>query len=222
MNRKSKVYFTSDWHLGHAKSIEFDQRPFENLEHMHKVLINNYNSTISKYSVCYFLGDIGYKNALKEVIPQLNSNTKIYIRGNHCKHMSDNFLYDCGFSAVFYSATIKVGQTLVTMSHCPLMGVWREDVTGMKGAEAGEPWHGANRHQEYSMMNLGQFHLHGHIHSGPHRSDKKTILDKQFDVGVCAHGFKPINIRVIESWIAKHKNKVSEAGQALPKEETNE
>ena len=64
------TYFTSDWHVGHKNCLKFDSRPFKDLDHMHRVLINNYNSTVTNNDVCYFLGDMGLGKGelLKKVI----------------------------------------------------------------------------------------------------------------------------------------------------------
>jgi calcineurin-like phosphoesterase family protein len=43
MKERKSIFFTSDLHIGHLNSIKFDQRPFRDLDHMHEVLINNYN-----------------------------------------------------------------------------------------------------------------------------------------------------------------------------------
>lgn len=197
-----KMFFTSDWHIGHAKSIEYDRRPFRDVDHMNEVLINNYNSTVTSDGVCYFLGDIGLGNtsALKEVIDRLHG-VKVCVLGNHDKNMSA--MYAAGFDIVVYGAVLYVAGERVTMSHCPLVGLFREDTSKMRSGQ-GENWHGESRHHRYSFTNEGQFHLHGHIHSGPF-TDKEKILDKQFDVGVPANNYRPVSYPTIESWIARYK-----------------
>lgn len=75
MNSKRRdIFFTSDWHVGHLNVITFDKRPFKDLNHMHRALINNYNSAVKPRDVCYFLGDMDlYKSeTLKKVISELN------------------------------------------------------------------------------------------------------------------------------------------------------
>lgn len=199
-----KTFFTSDWHIGHEKVIQLDGRPFRDLDHMHKVLLNNYNSSVSSDDVCYFLGDMGMgkSQALKDLIPKLNG-TKILVLGNH--DAGKNVMKNMGFDLVLNGAVLWVANSRVTLSHCPLMGVWREDIEGMKGAIAGEMWHGESRHcQKYSMLDEGQFHLHGHIHSPNHGKSTK-ILGRQFDVGVAANKYRPVSISDIESWITIYK-----------------
>jgi calcineurin-like phosphoesterase family protein len=203
MSRLKKAFFTSDWHIGHANVIKFDKRPFTDLEHMHRVLINNYNSCVGENDICYFLGDMGLTNAdtLKSVITKLNG-TKVMIMGNHDKGV--NSMYDCGFDVVLNSATLYIANERVTLSHCPLPGLFREDATGMKGAQDKENWHGEYRHKQFVVPNEGQFHLHGHIHS-PNGGRSEKILGKQYDVGVPANSYRPVSISTIESWIALYK-----------------
>jgi len=205
MNRK-KTYFTSDWHLFHENSLVFDKRPFRDIPHMHKTLINNYNSTVRPEDVCYFLGDMGQQQTenLKTVIDQLNG-TKVFIVGNHDKGYQA--MYNCGFDLVQHGAMMVIAGEKVTMTHCPLRGVYREDCSKMKGKHPTdyENWHGELRkkHQMCSIEDFGQFHLHGHIHS-PNGGKSKKILDKQYDIGVVANKYRPVSISTIESWIAKY------------------
>ena len=146
---KPNVFLTSDWHIGHENCLKFDSRPFNNLDHMHRVLINNYNASVKDGDVCYFLGDIGVSSTekTKEVISQLNG-TKVLVLGNHDGGV--NAMYSCGFDVVIYSASIVVAKEIVTMSHCPLPGLFREDTTGMKGAVPGENWHGEETKSIYN------------------------------------------------------------------------
>jgi calcineurin-like phosphoesterase family protein len=94
------------------------------------------------------------------------------------------------------------------MSHCPLPGIKREDMTDMKGLSLNDNWHGEfkNSKKGFTVPNIGQFHLHGHIHS-PNSGKSQKILDRQFDVGVVANNYIPVNISVLESWIALTLNK---------------
>ena len=200
-HQRIKIYFTSDWHCFHAKAIGFDKRPFKDVEEMHKSLIRRYNSTVGKDDVCYFLGDMGWGGAgqLKSVIDQLNGK-KILILGNHDRGM--NAMYNEGFDAVMYQATLYFAKEKVTLTHCPLRGVFREDVTGMYSAVAGENWHKETQHTKFSIGDAGQFHLHGHIHS-PNGGKSEKILGRQYDVGVVANNYTPVSMSTIESWIFK-------------------
>lgn len=200
---KLKIYFTSDLHLGHANSIKFDNRLFKNLEEMHRVLVENYNKVVPPEGLCYFLGDIFMMSTSEaaSIINQLNG-TKILIRGNHDPKMGS--CLKAGFDAVLEKGQISIGKTIVTMSHCPLRGVYREDTTEMRGKF--EPnWHGESKYGlKYSFEDFGQFHLHGHIHS-PNRGRSERVLGRQLDVGVPANQYKPVKIGEIQSWIDRYK-----------------
>lgn len=204
MSVKRQIYFTSDWHVGHATVLKptFDDRPFTDVDHMHRVLVNNYNATVPEDGICYFLGDMGLCNSetLRKVIGQLHG-TKILILGNHDKGIQA--MMNIGFDAVIHSASLVIANQTVTMSHCPLRGVYREDTSGMKGSDGTENWHGEKRHWRFSIPDFGQFHLHGHIHS-PNHGKSERVLGKQMDVGVVANKYRPVSISEVESWIARY------------------
>ena len=199
---RCRTFFTSDWHVGHANVLIFDQRPFKDLSHMHRVLINNYNASVGPQDVCYFLGDMGLAkgDTLAAVIGELQG-TKVLVLGNHDKGASA--MRRAGFDVVVNMAALTIAGQLVTMTHCPLRGVWREDTSAMRGAAGGENWHGESRHHQFSLPDFGQYHLHGHTHKGP----EARILDRQWDVGVRANAYKPVSLPQIESWIAQSRTR---------------
>ena len=210
-HRKS-IHFTSDWHIGHANSIKFDDRPFKDLDHMHRVLINNYNAQVPVDGLCYFLGDIGLSSSetVEKVLSKLNG-TKVLVLGNHDKKF--NAMYQLGFDVVLNGATIYISGERVTMTHCPLRGVFRENTEHMNSAYSSkdfaeglkdENWHGEHKQIAFSCEDEGQFHLHGHIHSGP-ANTKKRIDGRQLDVGAPGNKYRPLSISEIESWIATTK-----------------
>ena len=200
-----KMYFTSDWHLGHVNIIKFSKRPFKDIDHMHRVLINNYNAVVRPEDTCYFLGDMGMtkKDIMRPLVEQLNG-TKVLLLGNHDRHRT--FMEECGFDIVLYGAVFNIAKELVTASHCPLRGLYREDTSQMKGNNPGDNWYGETKkkHQPFILDNFGQFHLHGHVHS-PNRGRSKRIEGRQIDVGVDANQYRPVSMSQIESWIALTK-----------------
>lgn len=198
--KRKSIFFTSDWHIGHQNVITFDDRPFKDLSHMHRVLINNYNSTVTEDGICYFLGDVGLSKSdtVKNVLKELNG-TKVLILGNHDRNTYS--MYDAGFDIVLNAALFYIGDKRISMSHCPLPGIFRENIEGMKGAQKGENWHGEYKNQMFTSQDLTvDYHLHGHIHSDG--KVKQTRTDRQFDVGVRANKYKPVSIGEIESWIS--------------------
>ena len=52
------IYFTADMHFGHKAIITMQNRPFESVEEMDRVLLQNYNAVVHKDDTVYILGDI--------------------------------------------------------------------------------------------------------------------------------------------------------------------
>lgn len=207
MSNRKPIFFTSDWHIGHANSLIFDKRPFKDIEHMHKSLISRFNACVPSDGVCYFLGDMGVSSTTLtfEVMTKLNG-IKVLVLGNHDKQHSA--MYNCGFDVVVNGMVLYIAGQRVTMSHCPLKGVYREDLSDipLHKQVPGANWHGEHKNNAYTFNDEGQFHLHGHIHSRKEiKNTKAPILGKQFDVGVPAHNYMPVSIGTIESWISKYK-----------------
>jgi calcineurin-like phosphoesterase family protein len=196
------IYLTSDFHWGHSNSIIYDKRPFKDVNHMNRVLINNYNSCVHEGDTCYFLGDIGFTKDenFAKMVAELNG-TKILILGNHDKGAAA--MKRLGFDVVLNMAAITVAGHLLTMTHCPLRGVWREDTSNMKGTKPGDNWHGESKHFNLSLPDMGQYHAHGHCHAGPANNTPVTTHN-QWDVGVVGNNYRPVSLSAIESWIAKN------------------
>jgi len=79
------IYFTSDWHLGHANIIKYCERPFEDVEMMNAMLIQNFNDIVKENDTTYFLGDFCFYKDVKSWIAQLHGY-KIFLWGNHDKN----------------------------------------------------------------------------------------------------------------------------------------
>jgi calcineurin-like phosphoesterase family protein len=184
-------FFTSDWHLGHLNVIHFDQRPFHSLKEMRDTLVRNYNAIVSPWDTCYFLGDmIWSKTEDAEAIKELHGH-KVLIPGNH-DHKRSFELFD---EVIMGSLDIEIAGERVSMSHCPVRGIFREETF-----EESEPnWHGEKKYgRRFSIENKGQFHAHGHIHSD--QFGRK--LGRQFDVGCRANLYFPVSEEEISAWIA--------------------
>ena len=78
-----RTFFTADTHFGHANIIRYTARPFKDVDEMDRVLIENWNSVVSKEDIVYHLGDFSFGPATK-YMTQLNG-IKCFVRGNHEK-----------------------------------------------------------------------------------------------------------------------------------------
>lgn len=78
--------YISDLHFNHKNIIEYENRPYKDVNDMNKKIINDWNSNTNKQDYVYVIGDIGFghKHVLSEQIMSLNGE-KHLINGNHDK-----------------------------------------------------------------------------------------------------------------------------------------
>ena len=138
-------YYISDLHLFHDKCIEFDNRPFTNIEEMHKTIISNWNSRITNGDIVYILGDISLRGNKDELISLVSilKGRKVLVKGNH-DDLSDyrysQLLYEiCDYKEVTDCCNGK-NYNLI-LSHYPIFS-WKK-------------------------MGRGYILLYGHTHNSP-------------------------------------------------------
>ena len=94
-----KIWFTADYHLGHANIISYCKRPFKTLDDMNKTIIHNHNERVNPEDTIFFLGDFCFRNSpggkqgegtihkAEYYLKQLNGRM-IFIKGNHDRNNS--------------------------------------------------------------------------------------------------------------------------------------
>lgn len=163
------IYFTSDLHFGHANIIKYCNRPFASAEEMDAQLIKNWNDMVKKDDIVYVLGDLT-KIEDKDVINSYLSKLegrKIFILGNHDEYIRENYK-ELLFEEVVEYKEIAVDGTLIVLCHYPIL--------------------------EWNKKNKGSICLHGHTHN---HSPSGCGIERLFDVGVDANGFKPVSVNEI-------------------------
>lgn len=82
----NNIFVTADTHFGHTNIIKYCDRPFESVEQMDQLLIDNWNKLIEPEDVVYHLGDftLGDIETAANYFNQLNGN--ILVLGNHWHH----------------------------------------------------------------------------------------------------------------------------------------
>lgn len=79
-------FFTADEHFGHAKIIEYCNRPFSSVEEMDTVIISNFNEVVGKDDITIHAGDFCWCKhqieASRKYISKLNGN-HIFLKGSH-------------------------------------------------------------------------------------------------------------------------------------------
>lgn len=82
--KPQQIFITSDLHLGHTNIIKYCNRPFKDVYDMNRTLVYNWNSTIRKDDIVYFLGDLAYgrNSSTDSWLHKLNGRIT-FIKGNH-------------------------------------------------------------------------------------------------------------------------------------------
>lgn len=132
--------YISDLHFGHRNVLQFDHRPFREIDEMDAALIKLWNMRVDADDHIYMLGDICYKSDKSEewYLRQLKGHKHLVV-GNHDRHLLTNEKAMSYFESVDTIKVIEDGDNFITMCHYPLAS--------------------------YNRENYGGWHIYGHIHS---------------------------------------------------------
>ena len=150
------IYYIADMHFGHKNVLRFDKRPFADTDLMDEVLIHNWNERVTDEDTVYVLGDAFWKNeeSSVKIIQRLNGH-KHLIRGNHDRvHGRLRFHWE----SIEQYAEINDGNTLVIMSHYPIMF--------------------------YKNQHYGSVMLYGHVHNTREWQLVEKWKHEQWDMGI--------------------------------------
>lgn len=172
--------FYSDPHFGHRTIVDYCERPFTDLAHMHAELIARYNATIGPTEVCLWLGDcfFGPISWAADILAQMNG-IKLLVRGNHDRSRAG--MARIGFAVVTDSLTLCIAGQTVRACHLPWSGI-----DSREGA--------AERHDigERPERAPGEWLLHGHTHS------KVNRVGRAIHCGVDAWDYRPARMEEVQ------------------------
>lgn len=96
-----RIWFIGDLHLGHRNIIKYCSRPFDDVNQMNEILIQNWNKKIGVEDRVFVLGDFALcgKDKIIEFGNQLKGR-KILVLGNH-EGASLKTYYEAGFEMVY-------------------------------------------------------------------------------------------------------------------------
>lgn len=184
----STVYFVSDLHVGHARIIEYCNRPFSSVEEMDKTLIDKWNAKVKPEDTVYILGDLCWKHTnVPELLKTLNGE-KHLIRGNHDGYLKN---YEHLFASVNDYLKIRIADSEPLFES----GVYQHIVMSHYAFRV---WDGSHR---------GTFSIWGHSH-GTLSDDPNSL---SIDVGVDCHNFEPISYAELKD-IMRRKTPVFKFG----------
>jgi len=91
-----RIFLIGDLHLDHANIIRYCNRPFSSVREMNKTIIHNWNKTVKRDDLVYFLGDMAFGKSSKNTDHWLKKlkGKIIFIRGNHDRSKKIRFVHD--------------------------------------------------------------------------------------------------------------------------------
>lgn len=186
-----KIWFWSDPHFYHRNVIKLCDRPFQNLDDMHKALIKNYNNCVGEDDICIWVGDCFFASGkrARDIMSQLNGK-KIIVLGNHDRGYQS--MMNIGFDWACYEMWLPVAHTAVQIKHYPMRPSWWQ-IMKFKLFQKYNM-----RYLERRPVDRGQFLIHGHTHQ------KDTFRGRQIHVGVDSNNFRPISLGQIEKYIREY------------------
>lgn len=137
-------YYISDIHFGHKNALGFDERPFENVNEMARVMIESWNKKVSENDDIYILGDFQYKDDKDPVwyLKQLKGHKHLII-GNHDTLLLKNEAAMKHFESVekmqYVQDELDGTRVHIALCHFPIL--------------------------DWNKKAHGSYHIYGHIHA---------------------------------------------------------
>ena len=200
--RIRKMFFTADLHLGHANVIGFDNRPFDDVEEMNRVLIQNINDMVGEDDELWVLGDFSYgidKDGVRELRNRIKCRHVNLVAGNHDKDYTNEDI----FESVQAYKEIKTPYGLFVLFHYPLLD-WRSGHSGSVMLHGHIHSTGAYNNENLQRLYAGYF-PYGHKERIP------NLNLRIYDVGVDANDYRPVSIDKLAELMQLTKTKKSEA-----------
>lgn len=121
-----KYYVSSDWHLGHASTIERFKlsdgvtplRNFRNVDEMNQTIIDRHNAIIRPQDVLYCLGDVVINNKFIHLVRAFQGELRLVLGNHDCVNLDVQDYLDVGFKKVY--GVTKPAKYPFYLSHIPL------------------------------------------------------------------------------------------------------
>lgn len=166
--------YISDLHFGHKNCIQYDKRPFFDVDEMDKYMIKLWNSRVFKDDNVYIIGDFAYRNERDETwyLRKLNGHKHLII-GNHDSKLINNDVAISYFDSVDkmmgISDNLNSEKVQVILNHYP-MAEW------------------------YNSQN-GSWHIYGHIHSDVGKTAQyMSSMEHALNAGCMINNYTPSSL----------------------------
>lgn len=182
------MWFTSDWHFGHANIIKYQPNRLQEFDlegaddpimKMNEMMVRQWNSQVAPDDHVWFLGDFGmgkiehslsYVSRLNGVIDVILGNHDrphaIASRGEEKRAMWTERYLEAGFNSLQIDAAMEIDGIPVIMNHFPYSGDHSEE----------------ERYTNWRPKDDGKVLIHGHVHG------LWQVNGRQVNVGMDAHG----------------------------------
>lgn len=162
--------YTSDLHFGHKNVIQFDHRPFSNVEEMDAFIMQCWNKRVQPDDIVYILGDLCHRSEKEPswYLKRLKGH-KILIVGNHDGKLLKNQVALSYFDRVEDMMEVEDGENHLCLCHYPI-------------AE----WNGYFRKS---------WHVYGHIHNKKEETyDIMKKKERALNAGCMINNYSPASL----------------------------
>jgi calcineurin-like phosphoesterase family protein len=162
--------YISDLHFGHKNVINFDNRPFADVDEMDYALIELWNGRVQKDDNVYIVGDFGYRNDKPpEWYLKKLSGHKHLVIGNHDGAMLADPKAMSYFESVDKMMHVSDGGKQICLCHFPLA--------------------------EWNKFYHGSWHIYGHIHNRKEETYQfMKTRERALNAAACINNYTPSSI----------------------------
>ncbi len=162
------IYYTADLHFGHANIIEYDNRPFKDVDEMDRALIEYWNKRVQPNDIVYIVGDFCFRSGHPAdwYLRQLKG-WKYLVVGNHDKPVLTNPDAVKLFEGIEQIMDVQDGEKRITLCHYPIA--------------------------EWNSYFHGSWHIFGHIHNNKNEAYEDMKKKKQaLNAGCMINNYMPV------------------------------
>ncbi|MBQ6832904.1 MAG: metallophosphoesterase [Lachnospiraceae bacterium] len=163
----AQKFYISDCHFGHKNVLQFDQRPFDTVEEMDRVMMENWKKRVGEEDEVYILGDFCYRSE-KDPVWYLKRlpGKKYLLTGNHDADILKSHDALMCFESVEQIKYVDDNGKYLCLCHFPIA--------------------------EWYAYHRGTYHIYGHIHN--RLSDTCLIMRNRkhaYNAAACINNYVP-------------------------------